>query len=323
MRRRREAGRQGLAAPGCAGVALVLGALGCGGGGGSADASRQAMEQAFARARAHGAPQAAPDLVDRAERARRDALQVSDREAKRLHQSAARTWLAAALAEAERLRWEDARLEAEARRAEAARRAAGARRALGRLAAEDRARARGRIVSGEIRRIAEPSGSGRRPPRPPDPVLLRAAEARWARARLTLAAARALGAEASVVDRLDGPLRRRPRESPSAALTRAEAFEDRPFSPPPAGIVRRPRPPGRPFGRPWSTRGSNRPGCLGGSPSPSPTAADPAAARSGFSGRSRPGTPGGRWWWSSSGLPGGAREGAPGPWFAGPSSPRG
>jgi hypothetical protein len=199
------------------------------------------MEQAFARARAHGAPQAAPDLVDRAERARRDALQVSDREAKRLHQSAARTWLAAALAEAERLRWEDARLEAEARRAEAARRAAGARRALGRLAAEDRARARGRIVSGEIRRIAEPSGSGRRPPVPPDPVLLRAAEARWARARLTLAAARALGAEASVVDRLDGPFRRRPRESPSAALTRAEAFEDRALAL--LAAARRDRPP--------------------------------------------------------------------------------
>ena len=176
---------------------LLAGSAGCGA---SAPASEPAAGLRFAPSQARAAQRGAPDLFARAERARADALAADDADARAEHARRARFWLAAALAETQRIAQARAAGAAEARVAAAELERARLERARVELEAEARRaaaaeQARERLLAALERAELDAVGESVRDARL-DPEREQAAAALLARAELLWSAAVALGSSA-------------------------------------------------------------------------------------------------------------------------------
>ncbi len=187
------------------------------------------LNEVFGSARVAVARREAPDLYARAELARREAERAQargDREAAQDHATRARLLLEAAIVEAERIALEGERLEALRIADEAATAAAAAEQARHelereRVHARAAALARAQMQEAWAQAAQEEARRFRRRSAELTAARRRAALALRDRARLVLAAARALGADAAQVEQVAATLPR-PDGDPAQALEQAE-----------------------------------------------------------------------------------------------------
>jgi hypothetical protein len=186
--------RRAMALPACL-VALMSAC-------GASPAPSAQLDRAFEQAQVKVARGRAPDLVAAAERARRDAAvaeQAGDEQAARDHATRARLLLGAAVAESERLKVEEARIEVERQARALVAQARAAERGREELARETRRTLSAQVASEQASRAfaAAEEAERRRFGRSPGEVEARYREAAGIlrdRARLVAAAAVALGA---------------------------------------------------------------------------------------------------------------------------------
>jgi hypothetical protein len=204
-------------------LCLVL--LGCGP---AVPRTRGAFDaERLARARALGAEQRAPLLYEAAERALSDAAELTYPSARAELETEARLWLEAAITECERSDLNAERLVLERQIEESYRAAIRDTEAARALAEQTAVRATARAVREEAQRALERAATipARRPKLAPADER-RAAEALVERARLVLAAARAMGATPEVVQEAEVVLQRAQgllEKAPDRALAQADA----------------------------------------------------------------------------------------------------